>query len=543
MFPQDTLKRFGFLLWLWAWLAQVAVAQLKSGIFTYQDNGDTLTITQCASTASGAVEIPAAIGGKPVTRIGAQAFAFCTGINSVRVPEGVIEISDGAFLNCTGLTAISLPASLRSLGTSALYSCSNLVEIEIPDGIASVSPSLLGNCRSLTRVVLPAGITSIGASAFSGCVALTRIDIPAGVKRIESYAFFSCSALAEVSLPEGLEVIALKAFADCVSLAAVEFPTSLVQLGDNAFTGCTALAAAHLPASVNLVGIEVFRSCPQLPAITVDPANQAFSSLDGVLFNKARSSLLAFPCGRSGAYVVPGGVTSIGASAFRNSNVAALTLPASLTNIGSYAVASCKSLTSVTIPAGVDSVGNSAFRYNSAMTGVTFAGNAPASFGSYVFSSAAVGFTVFYYQSVDGFSSPTWKGYPTSAISISNDPARIWLVESGMNTAVDLDSDDNHDGVSVLMAYALDLGDPNQNLAGRMPQPVLAGNQLSMSFYSGASGVTYRVETSGNLRDWTTDGVTISEPDATHVRKASVPFTGGARYLRLVVSYDPQPAS
>ncbi len=534
---------------IWICLLQTAVAQSQVGDLTYVENGNAITITKCASSASGALTLPATICGKPVTRIGAQAFAFCTKITSVAIPEGVDTIEDGAFLNCTGLVTASLPGSLRSLGASALYSCSSLKSLTIPPGITSLSSSLLGNCYSLASVTLPAGITGIGASAFSGCTSLTSVVIPASVTSIESNAFFSCTKLASVSLPAGLQTIALKAFADCASLTVIDLPASLASIGDNAFTGCASLGSVHLPASLLSLGAEVFRSCAALTAITVDPANAAFSSRDGVLFNKAQSSLLAYPCGRGGSYVVPAGVSTIVPSAFRNTSgsLNSVSLPASLRSIGDFAFASCKGLLELEIPASVTAIGNSAFRYNNALTRATFAGDAPSTFGSYVFSSAAAGFTVHYHQCADGFSSPTWRGYPSSAIAESDDPVGTWLSSLGQRSTadigtVDLSADENGDGVNLLMAYALNL-DPEQNLAGRMPQPVVAGNQLSMSYYSGAAGVTYRVETSGNLRDWTTEGVTISPPDANQVRTASVPAGSGARYLRLFVSYDPQPAS
>ena len=94
----------------------------------------------------------------------------------------------------------------------------------------------------------------------------------------------------------------------------------------------------------------------------------------------------------------------------------------------------------------------------------------------------------------------------------------------------------NGDGVSLLMDYALNL-DPNQNQSGSMPKPVMAGNQMSLAYYAGSTGVTYAVETSPDLQTWTTSGVTLSAPDANNIRTATVPTAGVNCFMRLVVSY------
>lgn len=86
------------------------------------------------------------------------------------------------------------------------------------------------------------------------------------------------------------------------------------------------------------------------------------------------------------------------------------------------------------------------------------------------------------------------------------------------------------------MAYALNL-DPNRNLSGSMPGPVVAGNQVSLTFYAGSPGVTYSVQTSTDMQTWTTAGVTLSAPDANNNRTATVPLTGPSRFMRLVVVY------
>ena len=97
--------------------------------------------------------------------------------------------------------------------------------------------------------------------------------------------------------------------------------------------------------------------------------------------------------------------------------------------------------------------------------------------------------------------------------------------------------DSNGDGVSLLMAYALDL-DPRQNLSGEMPEAVVTATQMSLSYSSEAEGVTYVVEASEDLDDWSSAGVTVTGPDVNGVSTATVARGEGSKFLRLVVSYS-----
>ena len=98
-----------------------------SGPLTYSVVGGTqIQITDCNTNTSGVVSIPATLEGKPVTRIGYQAFMDCSGITKIDIPDG-LELIDGlAFYNCSGLTYVFIPASVGVINDQVFKNCIHL---------------------------------------------------------------------------------------------------------------------------------------------------------------------------------------------------------------------------------------------------------------------------------------------------------------------------------------------------------------------------------------------------------------------------------
>ena len=170
---------------------------------------------------------------------------------------------------------------------------------------------------------------------------------------------YSCTApwddytnrIARVVIEEGCTSIGALAFSNCMNMTSVSLPSTLVSLGENAFWNCTALTSIALPASVASIAASCFALCTGLTEISVEDGNPAYTSINGVLFNKDGTLLICYPGGMTNTtYEVPQTVTKIGTGAFMfNAFISSVTIPESVNEIGEAAFWCCSALTEVYI--------------------------------------------------------------------------------------------------------------------------------------------------------------------------------------------------
>ena len=163
------------------------------------------------------------------------------------------------------------------------------------------------------------------------------------------------------------------AFGGCLELLSVIIPTSVDSIGDGAFYACIKLPAISIPASVKNIGNYVFFGCGALTDISADAANTNFSSVDGVLYNKDKSTLLVYPAGKPDvSYTIASSVDTIGAYVFGYcKNLTSITIPSSVVYITHAAFMQCNGLTTMFIPASVTFLNNNPFYDCAGMTAVT----------------------------------------------------------------------------------------------------------------------------------------------------------------------------
>lgn len=205
-------------------------------------------------------------------------------------------------------------------------------------------------------------VTRINYAAFDGCTSLESIKLPDGLIEIYWAAFKGCTSLTSVSLPSSLNFIGSTAFQDCTSLTQITLPDETNTIGWETFQGCDNLATITLGADFEGISdygdyvedsealAEDLSELPKLTNINVSAENEDFTSVDGVLYNKDKNELIAFPAGRTGSFTVPSHVKEISQDAFSNSKLTSITISDTVTFIGEYAFDGASQLQSISIP-------------------------------------------------------------------------------------------------------------------------------------------------------------------------------------------------
>ena len=321
--------------------------------------------------------------------VSVKSHEFSDGIGVIVFNGKVTSIGEFAFADCSGLTSIEIPNSVISIGRSAFRSCSSLTSITIPNSVRNIGSSAFMNCSSLTSITIPNGITGIGEEAFKGCSSLTSVTVPNSVTTVGGGMFYACNKLESVVLSNS--IISLPTydggsfdknkygfFEDCSSLTSITIPNSITGIGEEAFKGCSNLTSVVWNA----------KNCSDFEEGSSAPFYSINDNITSFTFGDSVEHIPAYLCSGQGeltSIIIPNSVRNIGSYAFMNcSSLTSVTIGNSVTGIGSYAFQGCSSLTSVTIPNRVTSIGNSAFDGCSSLTSITIP-NSVKSIGSYVF--------------------------------------------------------------------------------------------------------------------------------------------------------------
>jgi hypothetical protein len=132
-------------------------------------------------------------------------------------------------------------------------------------------------------------------------------------------------------------------------------------IGNYSFANNANLTDVAIPAGVtNFEGV-AFWQCTNLVAINLDASNPYYSSINGVVTDKSQRTLIQYPYGKPGSYLIPDTITSVLDSAFSGcSRLSSVTIPGNVITVGASAF-SGSGVTNVTIEDGVVNIGHDAF--------------------------------------------------------------------------------------------------------------------------------------------------------------------------------------
>ena len=143
---------------------------------------------------------------------------------------------------------------------------------------------------------------------------------------------------------------------------------TVVGLDTDALINSKKLLTLSLPATVTSIGNGAFTQCNALQSITVDAANPALLSYDGLLYYRGNPLTLGVvPRGKTGALELPDGLTEIPSGKFQNSSIESVIIPNSVTTIKDGAFSECKLLVDITIGNQVHTIERSAFMNDTAL--------------------------------------------------------------------------------------------------------------------------------------------------------------------------------
>ena len=351
-------------------------------IITSLDNMESFCVIGYVGTPT-TIIVPSSYNNLPITKIAEDAFSGCSKLTSVTIPDSIIEIGAHAFGSCNSLKSITLPfVGANKNGTS--YTNFDYIFESYYSADADGCP------KSLKNVIITSSST-IPKKAFAYCSNITSVTLSEDTHTIDSSAFWGCSSLETVTRMGNVKCFGSDAFSGCTKLTNITINKNVEYIGKEAFESCS-ISTLRIENDSAKIDNDAFSKCY---------VNEAYIPTSAIKYLAKVSKKITIISGEK-----------IDARAFYGcTNLTSVTIPDSVTSIGSFAFECCTGLTSVTIPDSVTSIGDSAFSGCSNLSSVTI-GNSVTSIGSYAFE-GCTGLTSVTFVNPDGW----WRASSSSATS------------------------------------------------------------------------------------------------------------------------------
>ena len=378
-------------------------------IYAVNDDGESAVIAGVDySTISERMTVPDRVDDLMVTALGESVFAYCHDVREIVLPDSVEHIGAHAFYACNNLAHVNLPARLETVGSAAFQWSGLTGSIFVPDATTNIAAHAFYNCDGMESISIPGTVCEIGAGAFALNYNLHEINvrqIAGAVNRFRSidgavYSYdvktlvFCPGGKTSIYIPASVEAIDESCFAQDLNLENINvasgnamfasvsgvlytrdrtslilcparktylaIPSTVTNICDYALYG-SGVESVTIPAKVCHIGECVFSACFYLESINVDSKNAWYKSIDGILYSKDGSVLVAAPGGRRNISV-SGQTSEIGKFAFfTNGKIGDISFPGTIMKIMFEAFGYCYELREAVLPYGVRIIDAAAF--------------------------------------------------------------------------------------------------------------------------------------------------------------------------------------
>ncbi|MBQ8877159.1 MAG: leucine-rich repeat protein [Lachnospiraceae bacterium] len=333
-------------------------------------------------------------------------FANNTNIKSLTIGENIEGISDFAFYGCGSMTNVTFSGRLSTISNGAFANCIGLtsVNMDTASNVQAIGKDAFYRCTNLTSFTMPVSVKAIGDCAFEGCNRLTDINLCTGasgdtfLEKVGYHVFKDCESLSSVTFPntyplnEGGDEIDICCFENCSSLQFVKSSNPYFKIVDsvehpehtrggqpcasNSFTKVFETGQKVIPGTfyfegVGYLGTSQSENNRTHLHKTANDNEIAFKYLEEELYElvvkeepdakityQVNNYNELVKVGIDGnpenitipATIGPYGIAAIGAGSFNNlqcCNLKKVTIPASVTSIGTRAFQGCHDLESV----------------------------------------------------------------------------------------------------------------------------------------------------------------------------------------------------
>ena len=292
---------------------------------------------------------------------------------TVTVPEGVTTIGDYMFQYTKTMTTITLPSTLTKIGASAFNASGLAGENPVKftakaDGtyaLTTIGKSAFASCSAITKFNVPESVTSLGDSVFNGCRLMTEATIPEGLKTIPKQTFYN-TGITSFTISEVVTTIGEGAFYNCTGLTSIEIPAKVTKIDKSAFRG-SGLTSITIPANVTTIGETAFQDCAALTSVVFGDKSSS-TSVNVVI---GTSAFLG--CDKLTNVTFSKHVKEIGKTAFKETGLTSVNIPATVTSIKDQAFYDCVKLTEATLGSSkLTTLGKEIFRDCKKLAKVTF---------------------------------------------------------------------------------------------------------------------------------------------------------------------------